>query len=152
MKTQITNFLWQLAATEAVYQAQTTHEVIIKLIRKRKEKRHKIQNKERKKGWLRKDKGREVPGKQESCKQRNWISFKESKELQLCAGWSSCLSVLTFTFGYTWNKFQEKENPCQNTNKVYDFLQRNSKDQKPTLSFLQSNHLLSCSGDDETMM
>jgi hypothetical protein len=31
------------------YQAQTTHEVIIKPIRKRKKKRHKIQNKERKK-------------------------------------------------------------------------------------------------------
>jgi len=49
-------------------------------------------------------------------------------------------------------KKKKKENPCQNTNKVYDFLQRNSKDQKPTLSFLQSNHLLSCSVDDETMI
>jgi len=49
MKTQTTNYLCQLAVTEAVYQAQTTHEVIIKPIRKKK-KRHKIQNKERKKG------------------------------------------------------------------------------------------------------
>ena len=50
MKTQITNYLCQLAVTEAVYEAQTTHEVIIKPIRKRKKKRHQIQNKERKKG------------------------------------------------------------------------------------------------------
>jgi hypothetical protein len=36
MKTQTTNYLCQLAVTEAVYQAQTTHEVIIKPIRKKK--------------------------------------------------------------------------------------------------------------------
>ena len=52
----------------------------------------------------------EVPGTQGSCEQRNWISFKESNELQSCACWSSRPSVLTFTFGYTWNKFQEKKN------------------------------------------
>ena len=36
MKTQITSYLCQLAVTEAVYEAPTTHEVIIKPIRKRK--------------------------------------------------------------------------------------------------------------------
>jgi hypothetical protein len=72
---------------------------------------------------------------QESCKQRNWISFKESKELQSCACWSSRPSVLTFTFGYTWNKFQEKKNHVRIQRKLTAFYKEIPKIKNPLCVF-----------------